>query len=359
MSEQVIASIEQVTPEWLTGVLARSGALVRGQVASFEIDSSERSLSTSTRLRIAYSDDADGPLPEYLFLKTVNADMEDEFFGRSEVDYYVRDYVDLDCAPFPRCYDAAYSQEQRRYHLLLDDLSESHIEAKHKPPTLEYGLALADGLACLHAHWWGAERIAQSGDAMPSAEQINRFVGIARPGAPHIVRDFGDQLALHWPAMMDELFARHPRAMIERTRDANGFTLIHGDPNRTNILVPREGVRPLYLIDRQPFDWSLTVWLGVYDLAYALVLDWEIDDRRRYEMPILRRYHGQLIERGVADYPWARLLDDYRLSAAICVYVATEWCRGGINTEWTHIWLPKLQRSLTACDDLNGRQRWS
>jgi hypothetical protein len=30
----------------------------------------------------------------------------------------------------------------------------------------------------------------------------------------------------------------------------------------SNILVPRQGDRPIYLIDRQPFNWSLTAWLG-------------------------------------------------------------------------------------------------
>jgi hypothetical protein len=249
--------------------------------------------------------------------------------------------------------------EQRRYHLLLDDLSESHVEAKHKEPTLEYGHALAEALACLHAHRWGARRIAEVGDRIPDGQQIERFVEVARPGAGHIIEAFPHELRAHWPAMIDEIFERHPRAMIARTADGNGFAVIHGDPNWNNILVPRQGDLPLYLIDRQPFDWSLTVWLGVYDLAYALVLDWDIEQRRRYEIPILRRYHEHLFARGVRDYPWDRLLDDYRLSVAICVYVAIEWCRGGINHEWKHVWLPKLQKSLTACDDLNCRQLWT
>jgi hypothetical protein len=297
-------------------------------------------------------------MPDRLFLKTVNADQEDEFFGPSEVDYYLRDYVGVACAPLVRCYDGAFSAEQRRYHLLLDDLSESHVEAKTKTPTVEYGLALAEALACLHAHWWGAERVAAAGDRLPSANQIERFVAIAEPGAGHILAEFAHQLKSHWPEALGELIERHPRAMIDRTRDGNGFALIHGDANRTNILVPRDGDRPLYILDRQPFDWSLTVWLAAYDLAYAVVLDWDVELRRRYEMQILRHYHDELTARGVQEYPWERLVEDYRLSVPICAYVAMEWCRDGINREWTHIWLPKLQRSLTACDDLNCRELW-
>ena len=50
----------------------------------------------------------------------------------------------------------------RRYHLLLDDLSASHTTATEKEPTIGYGLALAEALAILHAHWWGAARLAQA-----------------------------------------------------------------------------------------------------------------------------------------------------------------------------------------------------
>lgn len=359
MTEQVITTLEQVTAEWLTEVLGRNGALAGGRVVDLAIDSSERILSTSNRLRIAYSLDAKGHLPERLFLKTVNADMEDESFGPSEVNYYARDYKGLSCAPIPQCYDAVFSEAQRRYHLLLDDLSATHIEAKHKKPTLDYGLALAEALACLHAHRWGSRRFGEFGDRMPDEAHLNRFVEVARPGAGHIIDAFSGELKDHWPAAIHAILAAHPRAMAERTQDDNGFTLIHGDPNWNNILVPRQGDRPLYLIDRQPFDWSLTVWLGVYDLAYVLVLDWEVEQRRQTEMAILRHYHSQLIERGVLDYSWDRLFDDYRLSVAICVYVAIEWCRGGINEEWTHVWLPMLQQSLTACDDLNCRELWT
>lgn len=358
MSEHVITSIEQVTPEWLTGALTRSGALLGGRVVSSDAVTNERILSTGIRLRIAYSGDATGTMPPRLFLKTVNADQDDEFFGASEVNYYVRDYKGVACAPIPRCYDAVFSEEQRRYHLLLNDLTETHVEAKHKPRTLPYGLALAEALACLHAHYWGASRIAFAGDRLPDARQIERFVAIARPGADPIIEYFSPELQPHWPALIRETFERHPRAMSARTNEPNGFTLIHGDPNWNNILVPRDADRPLYLIDRQPFDWSLTVWLGVYDLAYALVFDWEIEERRRHEVQLLHHYLEQLTGRGVRGYSWEQLMTDYRLSVAICVFVAVEWCRGGINEQWTHVWLPMLRSALTACDDLNCRDLW-
>ena len=122
---------------------------------------------------------------------------------------------------------------------------------------------------------------------MHTAGHIRSFVAIAEPGVDHILRRFSSELQPHWPDAMRDLFARHPQAMIERTSDPNGFTLIHGDTGEQNILTPRQGDRPVYIIDRQPFDWSLTTWLGAYDLAYAMVLDWPVELRRQWEMPVL------------------------------------------------------------------------
>jgi hypothetical protein len=286
--------------------------------------------------------------PPRLFLKMVNTTVDDdESFGDSKVTYYTRDHVEVKNAPLLRCYDAAYSEELKQDHLLLDDVSETHSEVAEKAPTLDYGLALAEGLAVLHARWWGAQRLAEVGAPIHSARHIQRFVAIAQPGVGHILNQLSAELEPHWPAAIHALYAQHPPALIKRSQDDHGFTLIHGDVGHNNILVPRVGDRPLYIIDRQPFNWSLTTWLGVYDLAYALVLDWDTATRRQYEMPILKRYHEQLIQHGITQYPWQQLYDDYRLCVAMGVYIATEYCRGHFNEQTMHVWLPMLRRAFT------------
>ena len=353
MAERVIATLEQVTPAWLTRVLKASGALTAGAVAAFDVDAGHGNWSANAVLYPHYTARARGELSPRLFLKMVNTDLDDDSFGASEVTYYTRDYLGVAGAPLVRCYDAAYSARRQRYHLLLDDLSPTHVTASTKPPTLEYGLALAEGLAALHVHWWGAARLAEAAAPIHDAAFIRRFVAIAEPGVAHILAAAGDQLEPHWPGLLRDLYARHPAALIARAADANGFTLIHGDVGENNVLVPRRGDRPIYIIDRQPFDWSLTTWLGVYDLAYAMVLDWDIPMRRALEWPVLRRYHDELQQRGVTDYSWERLVEDYRLTAAMTVYVATEYCRDGIADRWWSFGPAMLRRVLTVCDDLH------
>ena len=281
-----------------------------------------------------------------------------ESFDDSEVTYYTRDYVDEKNAPLLRCYAAAYSAELKRYHILMDNVSATHIIARDKEPTLEYGLALAEELAILHARWWGEKKLTKSGATKHTAAHIQNFVTIAEPGAGHIASRFSSELKPHWGSLMRELFSKHPQAMIRRNENLNGITLIHGDTGSANILVPRDADRPIYIIDRQPFNWSFTTWLGVYDIAYAIVLDWEIETRRQCETPILKRYHEQLMKNGVTNYAWQQLYDDYRLCVAMCVYIAVEYCRGGINERWIHVWLQMLKNALTACDDLECHKLW-
>ena len=129
MSEEVITSLEEVTPAWLTGVLANSGVLTRGSVTTVDVETGGGNWSTHAKLALRYAEGSQGALPQRLFLKMVKTDWGDGAFGPSEVTYYTRDYVDVDEALLVRCYDAAYSEAQRGYHLLLDDLSETHCEA--------------------------------------------------------------------------------------------------------------------------------------------------------------------------------------------------------------------------------------
>jgi hypothetical protein len=94
--------------------------------------------------------------------------------------------------------------------------------------------------------------------------------------------------------------------------------------------------------------------LGVYDLAYAMVLYWDVEIRRALEMSVLRHYHECLIRRGTTGYTWEHLWDDYRLCVMMGVYVATEWCRSQLNMDTHQYWMPMLQRTLTAVDDLQA-----
>src|SRR5512132_2342654 len=122
---KVITALEQVTPSWLTDVFRKSGLLTRGKVIRVDNKLTKKlSVSVVSRLQISYSIDATPGGPAQLFLKLSS--------DGKEVEFYNLVASEMDDPPFVRCYDAAYSSESDQYHLLLDDLSDTHFQTK--PP---------------------------------------------------------------------------------------------------------------------------------------------------------------------------------------------------------------------------------
>lgn len=289
--------------------------------------------------------------PTALLLKRCGAESGE--FGRSEVDYYRRDYLGAADAPLVRCFDAAFAEHPRRYHLLLEDLSASHGTGDDTPPDLHFGAALADSLAGLHAHRWGKQRLALIGRAVAGPADIDRYLAHITPGLAPLTALAGAALPAAWAARLPGLVASLAEIFKARARDAQGMTLVHGDLNPGNLLVPRDRRGPVLLIDRQPFDWSLTAWLGVGDLAGAMVPWWDSALRHHLQAPVLARYHAGLLARGVRGYPWAQLQADWRLGVLMGLLTAVEWCVLPADRErmrW--LWTQQLQRALAALDDL-------
>ena len=138
--------------------------------------------------------------------------------------------------------------------------------------------------------------------------------------------------------------------MVERAKGGKNLTYIHGDAHARNFLLPRDPNNGrAYLIDRQPFDWSLQCWAGVSDLAYLMVHWWYPERRRLLERPLLERYHRRLQEHGIKDYDWDDLWYDYRLSAIFSLLVVAAW---GGETELAFNWYPQLEKATAAYEDL-------
>lgn len=341
----VITNPEQVTPEWLTAVLRKNGVLSDGRVQTITRKPLDSQNSNMTRLMLTYAGTAVSDLPTSLMLKIVVTEPGE--FGDSEVAYYTKDYVNLSDAPLLPCYHAAYAAEQHAYHLLLKDVSETHVVNWERTPTLAYGRALAKALATLHTHWW-------DDDALPKADdQITIYLTEVLPGLEPLLALTKGDIPPEWAAVLPKIVEHLPELLHGRCQQHNHLTLIHGDANPGNILSPVVGERPLYLIDRQPFDWSITVWLGVNDLAYQLGLWWDTAVRHQLEMEVLQHYHTCLIKQGISHYSWGQLLADYKLCLLQQICVPLAWCtepEAREKMKWA--WLPQLQKVMTAVTDL-------
>jgi len=78
-------------------------------------------------------------------------------------------------------------------------------------------------------------------------------------------------------------------------------------------------------------------------------LHWYPVRRRELEMPLLRRYHEALLERGVINYAFEDLLLDYRRCAVRnLTFPIIHWSRGMKPEAWWH----RLECALAAYHDL-------
>jgi hypothetical protein len=128
-------------PELLTDVLRRSGVLNRGRVCNVAVESSRNTiLSRIVRLRLTYDGAADDA-PSSLIFKTGIPDRAGSEWnpGRQEVAFYAQVGLVMSSRLVPRCFDAYWDDGQNSWHLLLEDLTDSHIIATMwpLPPTIE------------------------------------------------------------------------------------------------------------------------------------------------------------------------------------------------------------------------------
>lgn len=316
----VISSPDSITPEWLSEVLQE-------EVISLKMKDEDSKWSRQVPLTAEFRGGKTIKLRVKICLGPT--------FGRSEVDYYTCDYVTMADAPIVKCWNAAFDSEVG-YHLVLDDLAETHSNRRDVSPSLPYGLAVAKALGRLHKHHWQSRPV-------PSQSALDRYFQEFRPGVAALVGAAGHGLS--------EVASKVETQLRLRLDDPRGMTLLHGDLNSMNILTPKGEDSPVFFVDRQPFDWSLTYALAIHDLAYFLVLWWPVEIRMAHEAEIIRCWHREV---GDSSYEWAQALADWKIALGQCLHVPLEWCSKPETAEkmrW--LWELQLGRVLSAMESAN------
>lgn len=338
------------SPEHLTAILRKSFIDVR--VSDVAVESSHPTiLSEITRLRLFYEGGAPGA-PRTLILKTGRPDRLGDAnwdAGRQEVAFYNDVAAAKPNQQLLRCYEASWDAGTRAWHLLLEDLTDTHFIATTwpLPPTLEQCETIVRARARFHAAWWDDPRLGESvgawqDDATMSAnlkgfeEKLSRFID-----------RFGDLL----PSERRQLYRRLIDTGLRlhtHHRSHRNMTVVQGDSHVWNNFLPRDGD------DVRLFDWDCwRVDVAADDLAYMIALHWYPDRRRRMEQPLLDCYHDALLERGVIGYDRAALFDDYRLAV---LWQATTPIGQAMSNIPPLIWWNNLERIFLAVDDLDCRE---
>lgn len=342
---RLITSVADVTPEWLTTVLRRSGALDRGAVKEIGVETGVTSFCTIARLRVSNTADASGP--ERLFLKF---SLPDRPVTSLDLGAEVRFYRGV-AARTPhvvvRCFDAEYSEEGRRLHILLEDMDETHLSEppSQLPPTTENCYSIVEAIATVHAAWWNDPPWLVFGIDPPNEQAIEVRIADVTNRVERFAAFLGDRLSPERATMYRAVTASLPRLYV-RLRDPLGYTVVHDDLHIGNLLYPRDpAVDSVRIIDWQTWH----VDLSVKDLAHMMAVFWFPETRRRLELPLLRRYHECLESNGVRGYSWDNCWADYRLCVLRKLFhPAWQWDTG----HHPNIWWNHLERVWNAFDDL-------
>jgi hypothetical protein len=339
-----------ISADHLNAILERAGVLGGRHVQEVTIISDRPTLvSRIIRLRLTY----DGPaatLPGSLIVKTCLPERRGTEWSGGEAAFY------SDLAPFlqaglvPRCFDAHHADAATPWHVVLEDLTDTHAVATEwpLPPSEAQCRTIVGSLGRLHAAWWEDPRLGVSVGARFDDAAMDRFIQQV-VGHFNVFADcLGDELSGERRAFYEQLFAAAPR-LHKRYRNAQNITLGHGDAHVWNCFLPRNGSN-----DVRWFDWDgWRIRVPTSDLAYMMAVHWYPERRQRLESVLLDHYHTVLLENGVRSYDRTHLQEDYRLS--VLWQTVTPVFMAGLKLPPV-VWWNNFQRIMAAVDDLGCRE---
>jgi thiamine kinase-like enzyme len=333
---------------YLTEVLRRSGILGAAHVNDVVVETDRQLiLSRIMRLRLGYRGSLDGA-PATIILKTRLPPPAAAFpnGGEREVAFYTQVAAALPSGVVPRCYDAVWSAETTSWHLLLEDLTDTHVLATKwpLPPSRAQSQTIIAALARLHAAWWDDKRLGVSVGTLLDAETLNQRYGSLAELFAKFADRLGEELPPERRRLYEAVFAAAPRLLL-RTLGGRDMTIVHGDAHVWNFFIPRDEADGVRI-----FDWdSWRINVPTNDLAYMMAVHWYPNRRRRMEQSMLDHYHAVLRDHGVAGYDRHALNEDYRWSVLLQIMTPVWQAANNIPP---FIWWSHLQRILLAVDDL-------
>jgi Phosphotransferase enzyme family len=333
----------------LNAILEKAGVLGGLHVQDVSIISDRPTLASRIiRLRLTY----DGPanaLPGSLIVKTgLLEQRENEWSGgHKQVAFYSDVAPSLPPGVVPRCFDAHLADATTPWHLVLEDLTDTHTLATEwpLPPSEAQCRTIIGSLGRFHAAWWEDPRLGVTVGARLDDAAIDRLIRLLVGHFDVFADRLGDELSGERRAFYERLIAAAPRLL----RNARNSTLGHGDAHVWNCFLPRNGSD-----DVRWFDWD--AW-GIRpptsDLAYMMALHWYPERRQRLERALLDHYHTVLLENGVRNYDRIDMQEDYRRSVLWRTTIPV--FQAGLELP-PFIWWSNFQRIMAAVDDLGCRE---
>jgi aminoglycoside phosphotransferase (APT) family kinase protein len=338
-----------VEPGRLTEALRRGGVLDRGAVREVKVlHQRDTIVSHIVRLGLRYVGESAGA-PQSLILKTAQAAFAKTLAhgGRHEVAFYTQLAPTMPPGLVPRCFDGHFDEESLTWHLLLEDLTESHEIATvwPLPPSRDQAMAIVTTLARWHAACWDHPDLGEAVGSWMSADDSAKLMETFAGHYDRFADLLGDRLSEE-RRILYRRFIEQSERLLQRYHSRRHLTIVHGDAHVWNFMLPRPGVADTVRIF--DFDqWRINVPTG--DLAYMMALQWYPEHRQTLERALLNHYHETLLAHGVGGYTRGALDQDYRRS--VIWHITKPVWQWSINIPPV-IWWNNLERVMMAVEDL-------
>jgi hypothetical protein len=361
--KKIITDIEQLTPEWLTSIFKNKGYLNQGKVTKIIKKKSQETLSSNVYfLELNFSNDIQTDLASpVIFVKIPKPNPITKYLGKHEAKFYRIIAETINELPIPICYDAAFSEETGLSHIILGNLSDTHIDLPPVPPSKQHCEKAIDCLAELHAFWWNHRKLKELSrhafvlfilkENSYNEKEIFDWVKLQKRFLTQFLQFADNRISDKRKELFKTVFSSYPRLAYERMKKKD-ITLLHIDAHFWNFLYPKD-------INNEKLKARLTDWatwgigVGCQDLAFMLGIFLSPDIRRLMEKDLMKRYYKGLLKLGVETYNWDQCWYDYKLFALLNLYRVVEWGLRGAPSET--LW-PLVENSICTIEDLNCMQ---
>ena len=307
---------DELTVEWLDFALGD----IRGEhhVLNFEheiIGVGEGLMGQLARVSLVY-DDTQASAPKSIIAKFASTALRTREMAR-EQGYYQREisfYKDIGNdvgIPTADCYFAQHLEESNHFVILLEDLAPAVISDQIKGTCKQDSEWVIKSMARMHAKWWNSDQLANYEWAQPLINVMPAEQGLVLIN--EAIQQAEERGTFDRYGEMKRLMKFLPALFRMEPPPPYPFTLCHGDVRSDNLFCPSEQGGNYALI-----DWQLSgIAQPAGDLARWLSQSITIEQRRETEQDLLKLYHKCLVENGVTDYSYKRLIQDYQLNLVV------------------------------------------
>lgn len=348
----IITDEKEITPMLIEEILHQTKSLERVEVKEIKKRGSTTLTSNIYFLDIKYSNNSPKSAPKKLFLKVSKKESFFSLGGRKEVYFYNSIAHKMGNISVVTCYDAKFDEKIGRSHILLKDISNTHFQAQYPIPPINMNCEKKiEALARLHAFWHEDARLGEFMSEIQVNKNFNYEKDLRKQkDLVHKFLEFiSDRISESRQDIVRNSVEFALKYRLDCFKEGKNLTLIHNDTHDGNTFYPKDVKNgKIYFI-----DWGgVSIFKGVYDLAYFMGVHWYPNRRKRLEKVLLRKYHKFMVELGVKNYSWEECFNDYR-SCIIYHLIGTIVWQWSTQKVPAIIWWYHLERALSAFEDLN------